>query len=126
MTHVMVTSLNHKCILKTTERTFVTLCENDNMEIKFSDEIMTSIPSTINETKLVALRNDFFYKTFPCPTCMSLTIPDEDDIIECSCGVIASMEAAIPCSSVKITILDDQKHQLDLQVKLEQPAIRKT
>ena len=27
---------------------------------------------------------------------MSSVIPDEDDIIECSCGVIASVEAAIP------------------------------
>ena len=94
ITHVMVRSRNYKCILKTIERTIVPLCEDRNIEIDM--EIMTSIPSTIKETKIVALLNDLFWKMSPCPKCMSSVIPDEDDIIECSCGVIASVEAAIP------------------------------
>ena len=77
----MVSSLNYKCILKVTERGIVTLCEDDNMEIKISDEVMTSIPPTFKEKKVVALHNDFFCKKFPCPSCMSSIIPDEDDII---------------------------------------------
>ena len=31
-----------------------------------------------------------------CPSCKSSLVPDEDDIIECSCGVIASVDAANP------------------------------
>ena len=62
----------------------------------------------------------FSFKKFPCPTCMPSITTDEDDIIESSCGGITSVEAAISCSSEKITILDGQKQQLDLQFKLEQ------
>ena len=54
----MVRSRNYKCILKTIERTIVPLCEDRNIEIDM--EIMTSIPSTIKETKIVALLNDLF------------------------------------------------------------------
>ena len=48
----MVSSLNYKCILKVTERRIVTLCEDDNIEIKISDEVITSIPPTIKEKKI--------------------------------------------------------------------------
>ena len=75
-----------------------------------SDEIRTSTPSIIKEAKIVTLHNDLFCKTFPCPIWMSSIIPDEDDIIECSWWVIASVEAAISCSSVQTTKLDGQKH----------------
>ena len=46
----------------------------------------------------------------------SSIIPDKD-IVECLCRVIASVEATVLCSSVKITVSDGQKHRPYLQFK---------
>ena len=49
-----------------------------------------------------------------------LLVPDEDDIIECSCRIITSVDTASRNKNFKITILGKNKRRINLQVKLEQ------
>ena len=52
-----------------------------------SEDVLTSFKRTVNETKTVALHQESFQKTYLHPSCKSPIVPDEDDLIECSCGV---------------------------------------
>ena len=54
-------------------------------------------------------------------------VPDKDDIIECSIGVIASPDAAFLKMNVRVTILNERKGRINFQVQIEQlSACRKT
>lgn len=54
-------------------------------------------------------------------------VPDKDDIIECSIGVIASPDAAFLKMNVSVTILNERKGRINFQVQIEQlSACRKT
>ena len=55
-----------------------------------------------------------------CLFCKSSLVPNEDGIIKCFCGVIASADAATPNKNAKLTILDENKRRIELQVNLEQ------
>ena len=81
---------------------------------------MTSFEATVNEKKIVALHKEPLQKTYLCPSCKSSMVLDEDDTVECSCEEIASVDAATPNANVEVTILDEHKFRIDLQVKLEQ------
>ena len=47
-------------------------------------------------------------------------MPDDDDVIECACGYMASKDAATPNSVINVTILNEHKHKVNLHFNLDQ------
>ena len=80
---------------------------------------MKSFRATVSETKIVALYQVSLQKKYMCLFCKSSLVPNEDGIIKCSCGVIESADAATPNKNAKLTILDENKRRIELQVNLE-------
>ena len=81
---------------------------------------MASSRATVNKTKLVELHQESLQITYICPYHKSPLVSNEDDIIKCSCGIIPFVDTITPYTNVKVTILDENKRRIDLQVKLEQ------
>lgn len=85
---------------KTTTCSALDLFDNEKIIINVSKDALTSFRATVNKMKVVALHQESLYRIYLCPSCKSSMVPNEDDIIACSCGVIASVDAATPNRNV--------------------------
>ena len=63
--------------------------------------------ATVNGTKIVGLHQESLEKRYLCSSCKSPEVPDEDHVIECACGYMASKDAATPNSVINVNILDE-------------------
>ena len=120
LTHLLLSSYNHERVLKTTERTTVVLCEEEERNIVISEEVLSSFSTTIKATKIAEYNNQNLQKKYLCSLCKSMLVPDEDDIVECQCGYMASKEAALTNTTMKVTILDSNNLKVVVNVSIEQ------
>ena len=120
ITHILISLFSYERILKTTPRTSIKLCDNDEVAITVSEDLLTSLRATVNGTKIVELHQESLEKRYLCSSCKSPVMPDDDVVIEYPRGYMASKDAATPNSVINVTILDERKHKVNLHVNLDQ------
>ena len=96
ITHIFMCPFNYERILKTTTRTKIDLCDSEEVTINVLKDLLTLFRAKANTTKIATLHQQSLQITYLCLYSESPMVPDENNIIECSCEVIASVDAATP------------------------------
>ena len=106
---LIISSFKYEWILKTFARSTIGLCDSGEVTINVSQEVLKSFKTIVNEKKIVAFHQESLQKIYLCPSCKSSMLPKNDDIVECSCEVIVSVDTATPNQNVNVAILDENK-----------------
>ena len=119
ITHILISSFNYNRVLKTTPHTTIKLCDNDEVAVTVSEDLLTSVRATVNVngTKIVELNQELLEKRYLCSSCKSPVVPNDDNLIESTCWYMASNDAATPNSVINVTILNERKHKFTRQLR---------
>lgn len=69
--NILISSFNYDRILKTTPRTTIKVCENEEVAITVSKDLLTSLRVTMNGKNIVELPQESLAKRYLCSSCKS-------------------------------------------------------